>query len=164
MSRPVLWTLSRCLQKASWFGKGSGHEWQPSNPPSVGVSHPNMAVGRLLNSELPNAACCKTIVIFGRSAPFYWHKVFVLGMQAKGDVPPLNEVSKVPLVDLSNRWLRSEQLGLWDQVCVCNPQWGVLDHILKIWGWRPDFTGLPTKGIGVVTLHLSIRHWVPVTG
>ena len=75
------------VSKGSWVLEAAIQPDPRAEEPRVGVGHLNKAVGQLLFSEPPPTSHCETIVISSRGAPFCWFEVFVLGMQAKGDVP-----------------------------------------------------------------------------
>ena len=125
------------------------------------MSHPNMAVSWLLIGELHPTALHKAVVILVRGVPFHLLKVFMFGAQAQGDVPPLNEISKLPLIPSeigsqvgNNLVIRTRSLlplVRSSGTCPENP---------RLW---VNFARLPPRAIGGVTLDLGIGCWVPVT-
>ena len=131
--------------------------------PHLGMNYPNMAMSWLLICEPHPTALCEEIVILGGGSPSACLRFLCSGCSSRRMYHPWINLARCCLSPRS-RELSGEQLGHWDEVPVCYPQWGVWAHVLIICGWMVSVNGLPPSAIAGVSLHLSIRCWIPVSG
>ena len=106
--------------------------------PCKGMDCMSVTAGRFFVGEiLP--ALNQAIIVLGGGASFCPLDVLMVGMQVQVDVPPLNKIGKMPLIPFRQRKLSWEQTGHGDQDPISYPNQRIMDHNLKVRGWRANF-------------------------